>query len=194
MTHSSPSVSARVLTLETSEPVSGSEMAAPEMAAPRATGSRYFSFCSSVPYSRMASLPNPVEERHSPIPGSAANSSSTIMAVSRTSWPAPPYSNGICGASSPISAALSTTSQGYFSARSYSVATGRISFSANRCTSLFSCSCSSDSSKSIRSRQTGSIKAQLSLTTFTEFPRRVYNNNRISTGILLHSSDRVAGP
>src|SRR6056297_3269161 len=49
----------------------------------------------------------------------------------------------------PILAASSMTSCGYFSSTSYSVATGSISFSANRFTSLRSCSCSSVISKSM---------------------------------------------
>jgi len=82
MTHSLPSLSARVDTAETSDPTSGSLTAVPMTASPSATGRRYRSFCRSVPNATSASVPKETEEIHNPMPGSTANSSSMTSATS----------------------------------------------------------------------------------------------------------------
>ena len=66
----------------TSEPAPGSEMAAPITDSPAVMGGRNRSFCSSVPYSRIASAPKAAAEMQKAIPGSTANSSSTMIAMS----------------------------------------------------------------------------------------------------------------
>ncbi len=56
MTHSSPSLTARVLMPATSEPASGSVMPIEAIFSPRIAGARYCCFCSSVPKARIGGV------------------------------------------------------------------------------------------------------------------------------------------
>ncbi len=75
--------------------------------------------------------------------GQNFDSSSLTMAEASTSMPTPPYSSGQGTPNSPSSAILATLSQGKRLSRSYSAATGAISFSANSRTVARSMRCSS---------------------------------------------------
>ena len=75
-------------------------------------------------------------------------SSSPISTPSTDEAPLPPYRSGNWEFISPISQALSTISSGQVLSRSYSQATGRISFSAKSCATSRMLRCSSVREKS----------------------------------------------
>ena len=62
------------------------------------------------------------------MPEQPQESSSSMMHPSREDAPGPPYSSATCVFMSPTSHALRSTSSGQSPSRSYSQATGRISF------------------------------------------------------------------
>ena len=82
------------------------------------------------------------------MPEQPHDSSSWTMQPSRQEMPGPPYASGMWTFMRPTAQARSRTSWGHVPSRSYSQATGRISFSAKSCAMSRSAFCSSVSVKS----------------------------------------------
>jgi hypothetical protein len=103
----------------------------------------------SEPPRRTGADASPLQEIEVPIPEQPQPSSSSIRTPSIEEAPAPPYSAGMWGFISPTSQAFSMIACGQVLSRSYSQATGRISFSAKSCANSRRDFCSSVSERSI---------------------------------------------
>src|SRR5574341_1496715 len=133
----SPARRARVAIPAGSEPAPGSVRAyAPRVGRPPGahlqSHDMYFSFCSSVPPSRMGVAASATPPMIDPIPAHPQKISSSTMALASTlSTPPPPYFSGNEYVISPAWCAFSNTSHGTSSFSSASDAAGRMVFSAN---------------------------------------------------------------
>src|ERR1700749_3315187 len=133
MAHLSPLRTAVVFIPETSEPASGSvrQNEASSGASDRRLRDSFLS--SSEAASRTGAEARLLHDSEVPIPEQPQAISSSMITPSSTDRPAPPYSIGRWLFINPSSQALSRISPGQVASRSYSHATGRISFSAKSC-------------------------------------------------------------
>src|ERR1700722_3527567 len=147
-THLSPLRTAVVFMADTSDPASGSVRQKEASSGASERRPRYSRLSSSEAASRIGALARLLQDSEVPIPEQPHEISSAMITPSSTDRPAPPYSVGRWLFINPSSQALSRISPGQVASRSYSHATGRISFSAKSCAiSRMSC-CSSVSVKS----------------------------------------------
>src|ERR1700685_2277028 len=129
MTHLSPLRTAVVLIPETSQPASGRVRRKDASSAAADRRPRYSRLSSSEAANRIGALARLLHERLVPIPEQPQEISPAMITPSSTDRPAPPYSVGRWLFINPSSQALSRISPGQEASRSYSHATGRISFS-----------------------------------------------------------------
>ena len=143
MTYLSPLRTAVVRMPETSEPASGSVRQNEASLKSSVSIPRYCFLSSSEPPSASGAEASPFALIEVVMPEQPHESSSSITQPSRYDAPGPPYSSGTCVFISPTSHALRRTSSGHVPSRSYSHATGRISFAAKSCAISRSAFCSS---------------------------------------------------
>ena len=148
MTHLSPLRVAVVFIPDTSEPASGSVRQKEASSGASARRPRYSFLSSSEAASTIGAVARPLQESEVPMPEQPQAISSSISAPSRKPRPGPPYSAGRWLFIRPSSQAFSMMSWGQVPSRSYSQATGRISFSAKSCAISRMLFCSSVSVKS----------------------------------------------
>src|SRR3954452_4149397 len=148
MTYLSPLRMAVVRMPETSEQASGSVRQKEATSGASVSIPRYFFLSSSEPARPSGALARPLAPIEVAMPEQPQLSSSSISAPSKYEAPGPPYSSGVCTFIRPSSQALRRISSGQVPSRSYSQATGRISFSAKSCAISRSAFCSSVSVKS----------------------------------------------
>src|SRR5215217_1055661 len=148
MTYLPPWRTAVVRMPETSEPASGSVRQNDASLKSSVSIPRYCFLSSSEPASASGALARPLAPSEVPMPEQPQESSSSISAPSRYEAPGPPYSSGVWTFIRPSSHALRRMSSGQVPSRSYSQATGRISFSAKSCAISRRAFCSSVSVKS----------------------------------------------
>jgi hypothetical protein len=149
ITYVSPLRTARVRIPDTSEPASGSVRQNEASFGDSTSSPKYSRLTSSEPASSTGTLASPFAPSEVAIPEHPHASSSSIRQPPSAERPAPPSSSGTCVFISPSSCACSMISCGQVLSRSYSQATGRISFSANSCAISRMLFCSSASVKSI---------------------------------------------
>src|SRR5216684_606841 len=133
-----------------SEPAAGSVSANAPSSSPEASRGSHFRFCSSVPNSRIGSLPTLVcTSTITEVEAQACASSSMQIAKASASSPAPPYSRGMRTPIRPASAAALTASSGNRWSRSTSAASGSATACASSRTPSRKLACSGGRSKSI---------------------------------------------
>src|SRR5829696_2239787 len=166
MTYLSPMRTAVVRIPDTSEPASGSVRQNEASLKSSVSMPRYCFLSSSEAATESGAEARPLAPSEVVMPEQPQDSSSSMMHPSRYEPPGPPYSSGMCEFISPSSQPLRSTSSGQVPSRSYSQATGRISFWAKSCAISRSAFCSSVSVKSttvvgssIRARLTGQSTA-----------------------------------
>src|SRR5712692_1021704 len=134
-----------------SDPAAGSVSANAPRSSPDARRGSHRRFCSSVPKSRIGSLPTLVwTSTITEVDAQARASSSMQSAKARASRPAPPNSRGMRTPMRPASAAALTASSGNRRSRSTSAARGSATACASSRTESRKLACSGGRSKSIR--------------------------------------------
>src|ERR1700722_19157904 len=163
-THLSPLRTAVVFIADTSEPASGSVRQNDASSGASDRRPRYSFLSSSEAASRIGALARLLHDRLVPIPEQPQAISSSTITPSSTDRPGPPYSIGRWLFINPSSQAFSRISPGQVASRSYSHATGRISFSAKSCAISHMSCCSS---LSVKSTTTVLLRLTSQSTTFT---------------------------